>query len=57
MNQAKVVNMPIPLVCTVHQVSVWPDSLGDNKGIANLLGGREWGTICNLFLYLISWDQ
>ena len=54
MNQAEVVNMPIPLVCIVHRVSVWPDSPGDDKGIANLLGCREWGTICNLFLYLIS---
>ena len=54
MNQAELVNMPIPLVCTVHWVSVWPDSPGDDKGIANLLGCREWGTICNLFLYLIS---
>ena len=57
MSQAKVVNMPIPLVCTVHLVSAWSDSPGDDKGIANLLSCREWGTICNLFLYLISWDQ
>ena len=41
MNQAKVVNMPIPLVWTVHQVSVWSDSPGDDKGIANLLSFRE----------------
>ena len=54
MNKTTVVNMPIPLVCTVHHVSVWPDSPGDDKCMANLLGCREWGTIYNLFLYLIS---
>ena len=49
-------NVPIPLVCTVHQVSlVWLP--GDDKGIANLLSCREWGAIYNLFLYIISWDQ
>ena len=54
MNIATAVNMPITLVCTVHQVSVWSDSPHYDKGIANLLSCREWGTICNLFLYLIS---
>ena len=52
-----VVHMPIPLVCTVHWVSVWSGYPGDEKGIANLLGCREWGTICYLFLYPISWDH
>ena len=52
-----VVNKPILLVCTVHWVSVWSDSPGDYKDIANLPSSREWGTICNLFLYLNSWDH
>ena len=30
-------------------VSVWCDSPGDDKTIANLLSCREWGTIYNLF--------
>ena len=49
--------MSILLVCTVHQVGVWSYSPGNDKNIANLLSCREWGTICNLFLYVISWDH
>ena len=41
--------------CALGKCLVWPP--GDDKGIASLLSCREWGTICNLFLYIISWDQ
>ena len=42
------VNKPTPLVYMVHWVGVWSDSPGEDKGLANLLSCRQWGTIGNL---------
>ena len=44
-------------MCTVHWVSVCSGSPGDDKGIDNLPSCSEWGTVCNIFLYIISWDH